>query len=63
MASTVKAHTDPALPFRVAAVLTAEETAFVETLPVTLHLLGVVNRPAARATLVSSSPVRHCLCF
>jgi len=45
-----------------AAVLTAEETAFVETLPITLHLLGVVNCPAARCALVASSPVRHRVC-
>lgn len=42
------------------AVLTAEETAFVETLAVTLYFLSVVNCPTARCTLVASSPVWHC---
>lgn len=39
--------------------LTAEEAAFVETLAVALHLLGVIDRPAARRALVASSPVWH----
>lgn len=47
----------------VAAVLTAEKTALVETLAVTLHFLGVVHRPMARCTLVASTPVWHCVFF
>lgn len=34
----------------------------METLAVTLHLLGVVHRPVAGRALVASAPVRHGLC-
>lgn len=40
-------------------VLTAEKTAFMEALAITLHFLRVVNRPVACCTLVASTPVWH----
>lgn len=40
-------------------VLTAEKTAFMEALAITLHFLRVVNRPVACCTLVASAPVWH----
>lgn len=40
-------------------VLTAEKTAFMEALAITLHFLRVVNRPVACCTLVASAPIWH----
>lgn len=57
----MKISSDPTERFK--AVLTAEKTALVETLPITLHLLCMVNCTTAGCTLVSSSPVWHRVYF